>query len=248
MKANLNLYYLMLLCGLLACATVQNPAAATFNTQGSDAKAIQIADAVMKASGGRKAWNETELIAWNFFGARHLIWNKKTGDVRIDIKKDNTAICMNIHTMQGNVKKNGVLLNGEERSKLLDKGKRIWINDSYWLVMPFKLKDDGVTLKYIKADKAQDGKLCDVLQLSFEKVGVTPENKYYVFVDQSTHLVIQWQFFKTAADTTPDFTTMWLDYAPHGKILLSGNRGKDEGSLTEIAVDAAVDAALLNEF
>jgi plasmid maintenance system killer protein len=248
MKTKLILFNLIVWCTILACSSVQNPAASTFNTKGSDAKAIQIADAVMKASGGRKAWNETEFIAWNFFGARHLIWNKKTGDVRIDIKKDNTAICMNIQTMQGNVKKNGVLLSGEERTKLLEKGKRIWINDSYWLVMPFKLKDDGVTLKYIKEDKAEDGKLCDVLQLSFEKVGVTPENKYYVFVDQSTHLVVQWQFFKTAADTTPDFTNMWLDYQPQGKILLSGNRGKEGGSLTEIAVDAAVDTTLLNEF
>ncbi len=248
MKTKLILLNCALLCMLFACSSIQNPAAATFNTSGSDAKAIQIADAVMKASGGRKAWNETELLAWNFFGTRHLIWNKKTGDVRIDIKKDNTEICMNIQTMQGNVKRNGTLLAGDERTKWLEKGKRIWINDSYWLVMPFKLKDDGVTLKYVKEDKASDGQLCDVLQLSFEKVGVTPENKYYVFVSQSTHLVQQWQFFKTATDTTPDFTNLWLDYQSHGKILLSGNRGKEMGELTEIAVDAAVDASLLKAF
>ena len=231
-----------------ACVTTKNPAAATFNVAQSDAKAIAIADATMLAMGGRKAWNETELIAWNFFSARHLIWNKKTGDVRIDIKKDNTAICMNVNTMQGNVKQNGVLITGEARDKFLEKGKRIWINDSYWLVMPFKLKDDGVTLKYIREDKTADNRACDVLQLSFEKVGVTPENKYLVFVDKVSHLVTQWQFFKTATETAPNFTNPWLNYQQHGKILLSGDRGKDGGLLTEIAVDAAVDASLLKEF
>ena len=63
-----------------------NPPAEGFNLEGSDAEAMIIADEVMAAMGGRKAWDETRHIAWNFFGARELVWDKWTGDVRIDIR------------------------------------------------------------------------------------------------------------------------------------------------------------------
>jgi hypothetical protein len=33
-----------------------------------------------------------------------------------------------------------------------------WINDAYWLVMPWKLQDPGVTLSYVKTDTLQMGK------------------------------------------------------------------------------------------
>ena len=49
---------------------IENPAAEGFNMEGSDPKAISIADEVMTAMGGRKNWNNTRYITWNFFGAR----------------------------------------------------------------------------------------------------------------------------------------------------------------------------------
>ena len=45
--------------------------------------------------------------------------------------------------------------------------------------MPFKLKNSGVTLKYLGDTTAtKDGKPADVLQLTFEGMGVTPDNKH----------------------------------------------------------------------
>ena len=52
-------------------------------------------------------------------------------------------------------------------------GKGQWINDTYWLVMPFKLKDSGVTLKYVGDGKTQAGDDADVLAMTFKNVGVT---------------------------------------------------------------------------
>jgi hypothetical protein len=40
---------------------------------------------------------------------------------------------------------------------LFEKGS-LWINDAYWLVMPWKLQDPGVTLSYVKTDTLQMGK------------------------------------------------------------------------------------------
>jgi len=213
----------------------QNPPAPGFNAQGSDPEAIKIADEVMAAMGGRQAWDQTHFLSWNFFGARQLLWDKFSGNVRVDIPGDSSVFLININDDTGRV-----LLKGEEVSdpdsltKYLDRGKSIWINDSYWLVMPFKLKDSGVTLKYLGTDTTQIGRQADVLQLTFENVGKTPQNKYHVFVDQETHLVVQWQFFRNASDVEPAFTTPWEDYRPYGGILLSSSRG--ERQLSDIKV------------
>ena len=63
-----------------------NPPAEGFNLEGSDPEAIEVADQVMEAMGGREAWDNTRHIAWNFFGSRDLVWDKWTGDVRIDMR------------------------------------------------------------------------------------------------------------------------------------------------------------------
>jgi plasmid maintenance system killer protein len=130
---------------------------------------------------------------------------------------------------------------------LLDKAKKIWINDSYWLVMPFKLKDSGVTLKYL-GEETEQNQTFQVLQLTFEKVGVTPENKYKVYVNSTTHLVSKWAFFRKNTDEKPEFENVWSDYLPQGKILLSGNRGRTEGSLSEIKVDTKLPKTFFSKF
>ncbi|MEM7512122.1 MAG: hypothetical protein AAF388_14405, partial [Bacteroidota bacterium] len=86
-----------------------NPAAEGFNAEASDPKAIEIADKVMEAMGGRKAWDDTRHISWNFFGFRTLIWDKHKGNVRIDVPSDSSTYLYNLFTDAGRVK-----LKGEE--------------------------------------------------------------------------------------------------------------------------------------
>ena len=223
-----------------------NPPAAGFDLTQSDASAIKIADEVMNAMGGRKAYDETRYLFWNFFGSRTLLWDKHKGDVRIESQKDDFTVVMNIHSVKGKVKMGGVeLSNPDSLTKYLQKGKDIWINDSYWLVMPFKLKDSGVTLKHLGEEKSEDGKMADVLELCFKAVGKTPHNKYHVFVDRESKLVSKWSFFPKSTDNEPRFSTPWDGYKTHGKILLSGGRGKYE--LTDIKVLDKVEKSVFSK-
>lgn len=211
------------------------PPATGFNLDQSDAEAILIADQVMTAQGGYNNWQNTQYIQWNFFGKRTLLWDKFTGNVRIEMSADlKNTIIINVNTGEGKAEKDGLEITDEtELAELLNKGKSVWINDSYWLVMPFKLKDSGVSLKYIGEDKIEESAV-DVLQLTFEKVGDTPENKYHVYVDKESHLVTQWAFFNTFNDEKPRFVTPWADYKQYGNIMLSGNRG--DYMLSDISV------------
>ncbi|MFK8006648.1 MAG: hypothetical protein AB8H03_09765 [Saprospiraceae bacterium] len=228
-------------------STEKNPPAAGFDLTNSDAAAIKIADQVMEAMGGRKAYDETRYLFWNFFGSRTLLWDKHKGDVRIESQKDDFTVVMNIHSMKGKVKMKGAeLSHPDSLTKYLQRGKNIWINDSYWLVMPFKLKDSGVTLKHLGEEKTEAGKMADVLELNFKGVGKTPDNKYHVFVDQATKLVSQWTFYPKSTDTEPRFSTPWDGYKTFGKIKLSGGRGTYQ--LTEINVLEKVEDEIFEFF
>ena len=206
-----------------------------FNMEGSDPKAVQLADSVMAAQGGRESWDNTRYIAWNFFGNRKLLWDKASGNVRVEHLKDDMKVLVNINTGEGKVYKDGAeVTQPDSVAKYLQQGKEAWINDSYWLVMPYKLKDSGVTLKYLGEDTTQAGQQAEVLQLTFEKVGVTPENRYKVYIDKGTHLVSQWAYFKNANDTAPAFVMPWQDYQTYGNLKLSGDRG--QAKITDIKV------------
>ena len=203
----------------------ENPPADGFNVQGSDAAAIEVADAVMEAMGGREAWDDTRTLAWNFFGRRTHVWDKWTGDLRF--QQDETLVLMNINTREGRAFEGGEeVTDPEQLAEKLKLGYEAWINDSYWLLMPYKLKDSGVTLVHLGDGTMEDGDSATVLQLTFEGVGVTPENKYHVYVDKDSGLVEQWAFFAQASDEEPRFKTPWANWTRHGNVMLSGDRGQ----------------------
>ena len=231
--------FLVLACQNEAVVKIEkidsNPAAPGFNAAASDAKAIALADSVMLAMGGRKAWDQTRYLAWNFFGRRHLLWDKHTGRVRISMQNDSTVYLVNIKDESGQIKQNGIKFTQvDSLKKYLERAKNIWINDSYWLVMPYKLKDSGVTLKYLGQDTMIGGKQAEVLQLTFEDIGKTPENKYLVYVNPSNYFVEQWDYYSTASDSNARLSTPWGEWKSHGKIMLSEDRGRRD--LSEVQV------------
>ncbi len=224
-----------------------NPAAPGFNESVSDAKAIAIADQVMKAVGGRKNWDKTRFISWNFFGRRMLLWDKQEQRVRIEIPETSSIYLIDLKNETGKIMEGGEVMTATDSvRKYTEKGISIWINDSYWLVMPMKLKDSGVTLKYLGQDTTLSGEMADVLQLTFEEVGRTPENKYHVFVDTQSHLVTQWSYFPKASDEAPRFTVPWRDYQDYGGIKLSGDRGNNK--LSDIAVYSSIPEQVFQDF
>lgn len=226
---------------------VTNPPAPTFNLESSDAKAIDIADEVMKASGGRENWDNTRYLSWVFAGGRKHFWDKQTGDIRIESNRDSTTYLMNVKTMKGKVKiKDQELTESDSLGLYLKKGNSIWINDSYWLVMPFKMKDDGVTLKYLGDGKTQDGRMADNIEMTFKAVGDTPRNKYHVMVDKESRLITEWAFFREAEQDSSNFIMPWRDYQTYGNLKISSDR--DRLQLTEISVDGAMPENVFTEF
>jgi len=232
------------LAGALPGGAGENPPAPGFDQAGSDPQAIALADQVMERLGGHKNWDQTRYLTWRFFGKRLHVWDKWAGNIRFE--EEGLVVLMNLNSGQGRAWQEGQELTQPDTvAAKLDRAHRAWINDSYWLVMPYKLKDSGVTLKYKGPGQTQEGRPAEVLALTFKGVGVTPQNKYEVWVDQQDHLVTQWAFYADAADAEPKFTGSWANWQPYGRIWLADDRGR--GKHTDIAVFDELPASVFTD-
>lgn len=219
--------------GEVAPPPPSNPAAEGFRADESDAAAIALADATMKAMGGRAAWDRARYISWNFFGVRSHVWDKHTGRARLE--SGDSVRVYNVNTGEGRVWADGVeLLEPEDLRDALGGAQSAWINDSYWLVMPYKLKDSGVRLTHVGPGMTEDGAAAQVVELTFEEVGDTPQNKYHVWIEDEGQRVAQWAFFADASMDSPGFTGPYSGWEMHGDIALGGHRGAR--SISEIHV------------
>lgn len=225
---------------LLLLMAVVDPVAA----QVQDVKAL--AQRVLKNMGGKKGWDNTRFIAWTFNG-QYQVWDKQQDRFRWE--KDSLVAIINTRTKDGKVYAAGKEISDtEEKRKLLDRAYALWINNSYWLVMPFKLQDPGVNLKYIAEGRTMDGAAADILEMTFDNVGLTPENKYHLWIDKKSGLITQWAFYRKYTDKQPAFTRRWGDYKNHGSIKLASDRSNPQGEfkIDHIATPAQVPANVFN--
>lgn len=229
---------------LIACAEQSvveaEPAAGGTGITHGDPRAIELAGKTMQAMGGRDAWESTRYLTWNFFGVRRHVWDKHAGDIRVEWNDRETGeprtVLMNLDTGDGRAFISGAEVDDEEQlDGLLSTARSAWINDSYWLFMPYKLRDDGVTLRYVGERETSAGESAEVIELTFDNVGQTPENKYHVYIDPETHLIAQWDFFRRYDDDEPALSTPWLNWRQYGTIKLSGDRGEGR-IITDIGV------------
>lgn len=68
-----------------------------------------------------------------------------------------------------------------------------WVNDSYWLLAPLKIRDRGVKVE-ATGPKDLNGASLETIQLSFESVGLTPTDRYVFYIDPDTKLPRAWDY------------------------------------------------------
>jgi hypothetical protein len=88
--------------------------------------------------------------------------------------------------------------------------------------MPYKLRDPGVLLAY-DGEASEGGATYDKVVLTFDNVGLTPKDKYWVWVNRDTHLVDRWDFVLKGEDVPPT-TFLWKDWKKVGNVKLAAER------------------------
>jgi hypothetical protein len=197
-----------------------------------DPKAVAIADRVLEALGGKDAWDKTRYLRFDFgveregkLQTRAHTWDKWTGRYRLEAQTregEPFVVLMNVNTKEGKAWLKGQPADPEKEKDLVQRAYGAWINDTYWLIMPYKMKDPGVILQYDGEEKGE-GATWDKVLLSFDNVGLTPRDKYWAFVNRETGLVDRWDFV-LRGETTPPATFLWKGWTKKGGIMLAPER------------------------
>ena len=205
--------------------------------------AESVAAHVMQALGGQQAWDNTHYIRFNFVGRRAHWWDKWSGRHRVEWdskEKQHYVVLENVNTKEGKAWLDGKPLDGEKAKEALENAYGAWVNDTYWLIEPYKLRDPGVNLSY-DGEETIDGKTYDKLALSFGKVGLTPGDRYWVYVNRDTGLVDRWAYIlQDMPKEGPPTVWKWEGWQKYGNIMLAPHRtqvGTDRKlELSDIAV------------
>lgn len=184
----------------------------------------EVFEKVWKAVGGKSKFDKSRYFQFDFAVKRegksgiprkHL-WDRYTGDYRLetsDATGRKTVALFNVNSKAGEVYIDKVLQQGTEADLQLKKAYGAFINDTYWLMVPLKLQDDGVNTALV-ADENIDGTVCNVIHLNFDKVGLTPGDQYWLYVNSKTGEIIRWKFL--LQNQTKESVFKWSPYQDLG--------------------------------
>jgi hypothetical protein len=192
-----------------------------------DANSAPLVDALLAALGGIPAWNGLPAIRFDFvvqqkgkdvMRRRHW-WDKARSRCRVEWTDSDgrvVAADVNLMTRKGRSCTAGVADTDTLLAKHVEDAYAMWVNDSYWLAMPFKLHDPGVRIEYDRRVKRPEGEY-DVLALSFAGVGLTPQDHYWLYLNRATHRLDRWEYLLQGHKPPPQ-AAQWSDWQPVGPV------------------------------
>jgi len=205
----------------------------------ADPEAARLFAGVLDSIAPEDGWARTRYLAFDrISGAgvkRTHRWDLWDGSywLRADVPDGEMIARFNVNTPTAapEIRIDGEPVTDSERAVAFAlQAYRMFINDTYWLVFPFKWNDPGVTTRYLGKMELW-GETFEAIELSFDAVGLTPQNRYRAFVDPDSGMFEIWQYYGNAEDDTPGFTQRWTDWQRHGPILLSSRREGEDGSV-----------------
>ena len=235
---------------LAACGSPDSPRLET--------AADSLAWRVTEGAGGLKAWNALPGVAFEWavvrdsaevIRTRH-VWDKKENRVRSEWPVGQDSIAVAVYSLDGFDPEapaglvainNGQPLTGEPATERLAEAHARFVNDSYWMLAPLKVLDPGV-----KRDLDNDG-VFERLAISFDGVGLTPGDRYWIEVDDVTGSMTGWSYVLESQGEGEwdwiDPTTMDTEAGPLSISRMKVNRADSTAILTEPTVLETIDEA-----
>lgn len=139
------------------------------------------------------AYINTDYLEWTFKGRHHYKWYKS--DKTCEVYWGKFTVLLDFEN-----KNNSKVFvaeqdyNGIEKQDYIDKAESYFNNDSFWLVAPYKVFDQGVERRLVKTEDYKDA-----LLVTYTTGGSTPGDSYLWHLDDTGK---------------PESFQMWVDILP----------------------------------
>lgn len=225
-----------------------------FEASQSDAAAVALADKVCAAAGGNARLEAAPALSFRFVlkadsgvvSAWRHDWDRREQRYRLSgvlTSGEQVLVFLNLNTQDGSAFLNGNPAPAEQQQALLAMAYSRFTSDTYWLLLPFKLKDPGARLEY-RGTKQIGADSFEVIHLSFiDDVGLTPENEFELFIDPVSHTIRRWEYYEHP-EAQP-LIAWWENEQDCNGLKLATERRLEESRRTivfeEIVVSAEID-------
>jgi hypothetical protein len=214
-----------LVLSIAACNQGTPSANGAANIEDPDVRRVH--SRMMDAMGGARGWERARYFEFDWVVVRggeeaarwsHR-WDRYTGEHRVEGVRagEPVVVRMNVNDPEGPVRawlSGEAVSDGARLDSLRSFAYSRFINDSYWLIMPYKWTDPGVHLSY-EGEREEAGREWDVVRLTFDDVGLTPQNQYLAYISPESGLMERWYHF-SRADAEPSISdwTAWREFGP----------------------------------
>lgn len=149
-----------------------------------------------------EAYQNTNYVEFSFKNMHHYKWNKAENKCEV-IWKD-FKVNLNLNTpQQSEVFVANNLYKGKDREKLINKALSYFNNDSFWLVAPYKVFDQGTERRAVTTDEGKQA-----LLITYTSGGSTPGDSYLWHLNN---------------EGVPESFQMWVSILPIGGLEASWN-------------------------
>ncbi len=174
---------------------------AIYNEPLPEGKEGPLADALatkMLKAINNETYKNTTYLEWSFAGgAHHYKWDKENG--KVEVAWDAYKVHLNLNdTTKSLVSKDGKLVSKKDSEDLISTAWDYFNNESFWLVAPFKVFDQGTSRSIVRLEDGSDG-----LLVSYTTGGTTPGDAY---------------LWKLLPNGFPQSYQMWVKIIPIGGI------------------------------
>jgi len=151
----------------------------------------------MLKSVNAEAFKNTRYLEWTFRNGKHTYkWDKTLGKVKV-AWDDVTVNLILKDPKKSYVFQKAILVKDDKQcEKAIEKAIKLFNNDSFWLVAPFKVFDEGVERSLVKLVDGTNG-----LLVTYKSGGSTPGDSY---------------LWKLQPNGFPESFKMWVQIIPIG--------------------------------
>ncbi|MGS2726474.1 hypothetical protein ACU8DI_07675 [Psychroserpens sp. BH13MA-6] len=154
--------------------------------------ADQLAQKMLKSL-NYEAYQATDYIEFTFKKRHHFKWNKSQNTCEVYWK--NYKVNLNLTTpLTSEAFENELLVDHEDAVELIEKAQNLFNNDTFWLVGPFKVFDQGVERRLVTTENNKEA-----LLVTYTTGGSTPGDSYLWHLD---------------TNGKPKSFQMWVDILP----------------------------------